>query len=417
MEESLIFELGIVLFIAFFAALGAKKIGQPVITGYIVAGLVIGPFGLALVKNVSLLESFSEVGVALLMFFLGIEFSVSKFKKIKNAVIFIGTYEVLLNLAGGFLLGSVMGVITAYTFKEKLFFACIVALSSSGVVAKLLFELKRTASKDSEILMGVMVYEDFIAVVILGVLSSFSYSNKVGFMSIALPALNALLFYTVFILVGIFVIHKLIDYLAGIESQELFTALMLGLVFLTGALAYKFHLSSAAGAFLLGMIITSFDVEQRLHRTVAAFKDIFLIVFFISFGMLLDYRQIPNVIIPVAIAVTASSLLEIIISTSGAFFSGFNPKKAFSIGTSMIARGEYSMIYAALGLAAGAISNNLYQFTGIYVFLMTLIAPIAMKNSEKLYNFCTWLTPGFVKKFFYMLSNFLGKKLIKVDFL
>jgi CPA2 family monovalent cation:H+ antiporter-2 len=415
MEESLILELGIVLVIAFFAALGAKRIGQPVISGYIAAGLIIGPFGLAFVKNVTLLESFSEIGIALLMFFLGIEFSISKFKKIKNAVIFIGTYEVVLNLAGGFVLGSLIGVLTAFSFKEKLFFACIIALSSSGVVAKLLFDMRRTASKDSEILMGVMVYEDFIAVVILGLLSSISYSSKVGIESIAIPALNALLFYTVFILLGILLIHKLIDYLASIESQELFTALMLGLVFLTGSLAYKFHISSAAGAFLLGMIITSFDVEQRLHRTVAAFKDIFLIVFFISFGMLLDFRQIPSVIIPVGIAVFASTLLEITISTSGAFFSGLSAKKAFTIGTSMIARGEYSMIYAALGLAAGAISNNLYQFTGIYVFAMILIAPIAMKNSDKLYNACTKITPKFFKKFLYMLSRFLRKNVIKVE--
>ena len=411
MEQTLILELGIVLVIAFIAAIVANKLGQPVITGYIAAGLVIGPYGLRLVKDVHLLESFSEIGVALLMFFLGIEFSISKFKRIKNAVIFIGTYEVVLNLIIGFAIGSLMGGLMVMTFKENIFFACIIALSSSGVVAKLLFEMKRTANKESEILMGVMVYEDFIAIVILGILSSFSLANKIGVDSIALPAIKAILFYAVFIVLGIFVIHKLIDYLASIESQELFTALMLGIVFLTGSLAYKFGLSSASGAFLLGMIITSFDVEQRLHRTVASFRDIFLTVFFISFGMLLDFRQIPNVIVPVLIVVLASSLMEVIVSGSAAFFSGFSPKKSLAIGCSMVARGEYSLIYASLGVTAGAISTNLYQFTGVYVFFMTLAAPIAMKNSGKIYSIISDFTPKFIKRPLYSVSSFISRLL------
>lgn len=305
MEHSLLFELGIILVLAFFAASLVKRTGQSVIIGYMAAGLIIGPYGVGLVKKVDLLESFSELGVALLMFFLGIEFSISKFRKLKNSVLFIGTYEVLLNLLAGFALGQVISLITGFVLKEMIFFACITALSSSGVVAKLLFEMKRTASNESEILMGVMVYEDFIAVVILGILSSFSVSSSITLGSIAAPVIKALLFYTVFILLGIFIIHKLIDYMAAIESQELFTALVLGIVFLTGSLASSLGLSSAAGAFLLGMIITSYDVEQRLHRTVAAFKDIFLTVFFISFGMLLNFREIPKVLGIVLIAVAA----------------------------------------------------------------------------------------------------------------
>ncbi len=410
MEQSLLYELGIVLTLAFVAALLVKKTGLSVIIGYMAIGLIVGPYGIGLVKDVDMLESLSEIGVVLLMFFLGIEFSISKFKRIKNTVLFIGTYEVALNLAAGFGLGFIISLITGLTLKEKLFFACITALSSSGVVAKLLFEMKRTASAESEILMGVMVYEDFLAVVILGLLTSFASSSVVSFGSIAMPILKAAGFYLVFILAGIFIIHKLIDYLAAIESQELFTALVLGLVFLTGALAHYFGLASAAGAFLLGMIITSYDVEQRLHRTVAAFKDIFLTVFFISFGMLLNFRQIPNVLLMVLIAVVVSLLLEIFITSSAAFFGGFSSKKAVGIGTSMIARGEYSLIYASLGLAAGAISDRLYQFTGFYVLIMTLIAPIAMKNSDLVYKVISGISPKLLKKIAYKVKGHFSNK-------
>ncbi|MCX7747028.1 MAG: cation:proton antiporter [Clostridia bacterium] len=401
MEHNILFELGIVLFAGFFAALLMKKLGQSVIIGYMVVGLLIGPNTLGLVKETELLETLSQLGIVFLMFFLGLEFTIKKFKKIKNSVFFIGTYEVILNLLIGFLIGTLLG----FPIKERLFFAGIIALSSSGVVAKLLFEMKRTASKESEILMGVMVFEDFFAIVLLGILSSFASDSSVQIGVIAQSIGLAILFYAVFIVIGILVIDRLTDLLLRIESQELFTALMLGVILLVGAFALKIGLASAAGAFLLGMIINSYDVEERLHRTVSAFKDIFLVVFFISFGMLLDPQQIPDILPLIAIVVPLTVLAELIVTSSSAFFSGFSAKSAVAIGSSMIARGEYSLIYASLGLATGAITKSLYQFTGLYVFVMTLIAPIAMKNSQKIKSVLTFTTPKFIK---------YGAKLISV---
>ncbi|MCX7922407.1 MAG: cation:proton antiporter [Clostridia bacterium] len=393
MHHNILFELGIVLFLGFFAAIIMKKLGQSVIAGYMVVGLLIGPNVIGLVKEPSLLNLLSELGVVFLMFFLGLEFSVNKFRKIKNSVFFIGTYEVILNLAIGLLVGSAIGLL----FKERLFLAGIIALSSSGVVAKLLFDMKKTASMESEVLMGVMVFEDFFAIVLLGILSSFAASNNVQVGIIALSIGKALIFYAVFIVVGVLVINKISDLLLRIDSQELFTALMLGSILLIGSLAVKMGLASAAGAFLLGMIINSYDVEERLHRTVSAFKDIFIVVFFISFGMLLDPRQIPDILWMIAIIVPVTIAAELIVTSSSAFFSGFSSKSAVAIGASMIARGEYSLIYASLGYATGAISQSLYQFTGLYVFIMTLIAPIAMKNSKSIKSAMSFITPGFIK--------------------
>ena len=393
MHHNILFELGIVLFLGFFTALIIKKLGQSVIIGYMVVGLLIGPNALGLVKDPELLNILSELGVVFLMFFLGLEFSINKFRKIKNSVFFIGTYEVILNLIVGFLLGAAMGFMPI----ERLFVAGIIALSSSGVVAKLLFDMRRTASKGSEVLMGVMVFEDFLAVVLLGILSSFAASHTVQISVIALSAGKALLFYGVFLAVGMLVINKVTDALLKIESQELFTALMLGVILLIGSLAVYIGLASAAGAFLLGMLINSYDVEERLHRTVSAFKDIFLIIFFVTFGMLLNPAEIPKILWMVAIIVPVTIVGEILITSSSAFFSGFSSKSAVAIGASMIARGEYSLIYASLGHNTGAISEKLYMFTGVYVFIMTLIAPVAMKNSYKIKSFLSAVAPPFLK--------------------
>lgn len=390
---SILFDLGIVLFLGFFAAVAMKKINQSVVIGYMIVGLLIGPNALGIIGDTSTLSTLSELGIVFLMFFLGIEFSLNKFKRIKNSVFFIGTYEVVFNLA----IGIVTGLFLHFALKENLFFAAIVALSSSSVVAKLLFDMKRTASRESEILMGVMVFEDFFAIVILGILSGLAAYDKIQIGVITVSVLSSVAFYGVFILIGIFIINRFIDVLTRIDSQELFTALMIGIILLIGALAVKIGLASAAGAFLFGMVIVSYDVEERLHRTVAAFKDIFLIVFFISFGMLLDPKQIPGILWMIAIVVPVTVIGEIIVTSSSAFFSGFSSKSSIAIGTSMIARGEYSLIFASLGLATGAISETLYQFTGVYVFVMTLIAPIAMKNSPIIKRAASFIVPGFLK--------------------
>ncbi|MCX7710946.1 MAG: cation:proton antiporter [Clostridia bacterium] len=393
MHTNILFDLGIVLFLGFFAALLMKKLNQSVIIGYMIVGVIIGPNTLGLIRDTETLSSLSELGIVFLMFFLGIEFSLNKFKRIKNSVFFIGTYEIVFNLV----LGIGVGTFLRFSMKENLFFAAIIALSSSGVVAKLLFDMRRTASRESEVLMGVMVFEDFFAIVLLGILSSFAAFDKVQLSSVSLSVVKSLVFYSVFILIGVFIINRFIDILTRIDSQELFTTLMIGIILLIGSLASTIGLASAAGAFLFGMVIVSYDVEERLHRTVAAFKDIFLTVFFISFGMLLNPGQIPGILWMIAIVVPISILGEIVITSSSAFFSGFSSKSAIAIGTSMIARGEYSLIYASLGYATGAIPESLYQFTGVYVFVMTLIAPAAMKNSNAIKKAISLVVPGFIK--------------------
>lgn len=394
MENSIIFDLGIVLIVGFIAASIMKRIGLSVIIGYIIAGILIGPFSFKIIKDTKVLESLSELGIVFLMFFLGLEFSINKFKNIKNSVFFIGTYEIIFNLLFGFLIS--IPIISG--FINNLFLSCIIALSSSGVVAKLLFETKKTATKEAEILMGVMVFEDFFAIILLGILSSLAMTKEIKLENILQSITIAFIFYTIIILIGIFLVNKFIDYIVRIESQELFTALVLGLILLIGSLAHSFGLASAAGAFLLGMIIVSHDVELRVHRTVSAFKDIFLIVFFISFGTLLNPKEIPLILSDILIIVPLSILCELVVTSSAAYFCGFNSKKSVALGSSMIARGEYSMIFASIGLASGIMSKSLYQIAGIYVFIMTLLAPIIMKHSEFVLKIVSKCFPNFLKR-------------------
>jgi CPA2 family monovalent cation:H+ antiporter-2 len=393
-HNNILFELGIVLFIGFFAAVLMKKFRQSVITGYMIVGLLIGPNVFAWIKDTSLLSSLAELGIVFLMFFLGLEFSIKKFRKVQNSVLFIGTYKTIFSLIFGFILGSVIG----FLFKEKLFLAAIITISSSVVLAKILFDSKQTASKEAEVLMGVTLFEDFVAIIILGVLSSLTVSNKVDINSIFMSLFKTVLFFSTFIGLGILIANRFTDkILMRIESQELFTALMIGGILIIGSTAHKIGIDPAASAFLVGMLINSYDVEERIHRTVSAFKDIFLIVFFIYFGMLLDPRQIIKILWMVVIVVPLSILAEIILTSSAAFLCGFSSRNAVKMSTGAIARGEYNMLFASLGFSSGVISADLYQFTGVYVFLMALVAPVAFKNSHLIKSVLVRPIPNFIK--------------------
>lgn len=377
MGNVLLLDLGIVLAAGFVGAMLSRRLGQSVIVGYVILGMVLGPYTFDLIRNPDVITMLGEVGVVLLMFFLGLEFSLKRLQRVRRSVLFIGSTELLANLAVGFLAGYLVG----WPQTDRLFLAGIMAMSSSGVVAKLLFEMKRTASREAEILMGIMVYEDFIAVIYLGVLSGIVAAQAVTLDTVLLAVVKAVLFYGLFLTLGAWLLGKISKRLAQIDSEELFIAALFGMLLLVAAGSLQLGIVAAAGAFVLGMIIDQKELLERLHQTLAPFRDAFLVVFFLSFGMHLNPQVFPQVALYVALLAPLSIMAEVVVTSAASFISGLSPRKAVAIGAGMVARGEYAMIFATLGLAAGVISPLLYNFAGLYVLVMTLLAPLFMRNS------------------------------------
>jgi len=390
MGNLLLLDLGLVLAAGFAGAFLSRRFGQSVIVGYILLGLLIGPYTLDLIRHPEIITMLGDVGVVLLMFFLGLEFSIKRLQKVRRSVLFIGSTELLANLSVGFLAGFLAG----WPLVDRLFLAGIMAMSSSGVVAKLLFEMKRTASREAEILMGVMVFEDFIAVIYLGVLSSIVVTQAISPEAVLLAVFKAVLFYGFFLTVGSRLLGKLTGRLAQIDSEEFFVAAMLGFLLLVAAGSQQLGIVPAAGAFVLGMIINQQELLERLHQTLAPFRDAFLVVFFLSFGTHLNPNVFPQVAFYVVLFVPLSVLTELLVTSAAAFISGLAPRKAAAIGSGMIARGEYAMIYAALGFSAGVISPVVYNFTGLYVLVMTLLAPLFMRRSDLIQSIISRAVPA-----------------------
>ncbi|MBO8127660.1 MAG: cation:proton antiporter [Peptococcaceae bacterium] len=403
-NTNLLLALGAVLCSGFVGAYLARRIGQSVIVGYILLGMLVGPNALNLIGDADLIHKLAELGVVFLMFFLGLEFSVRRFMQIKNAAMMIGSTKMLAQAAGAFLIGFALG----WAPIDRLFLAGIVAISSSGVTAKLLFDLRKTASRHAEVLMGVMIFEDFVAIVMMGVLMGIATTGIVQTDVVSVATLKAVLFYAFFIFVVARFFPRVVSWLEKIDSDEMFVTIVCGGILLAGAGAVYLGLPSAAGAFVLGMVVNHKDLEERIHIKVAPFRDAFLVVFFLAFGMLIDPRMIPGVLGLLLIILPLSLFVELVISSSAAFFTGLSAKAAVALGTGLVSRGEYAMIYATLGHQSGVISPDLYQLTGVYVFSMTLLAPLMMRNAGSIKNWYSRLVPPFLKYGSKLLSKSLA---------
>ncbi|MDQ7794680.1 MAG: cation:proton antiporter [bacterium] len=394
MDTAFLAHLSWIFLLAGLAALVFIRLGQSALVGYLLLGALIGPHGLGLVTDPAAVEAFAGLGVLFLMFFLGLEFSVERFARVRRPVLWVGGLE----LAGNLLAGYGLAWLAGFGLLERLFLAGIMAMSSSAIAAKLLFELRRTASREAEVLMGVVVFEDFAAVILLAVLTAMAGAAVVKAGAVSLALLKVASFYAIALLLGPRLMAWLAPRLESVDSDEVFVALIFGLVLLASGVAALAGLAPAAGAFVLGMVLTQPGLVQRISARVAPLRDAFLILFFVTFAMLVDPRGAAGVLRLVAIAVPVSVATELVVTSGAAWLSGLRGRTAVAVGTGMIARGEYALIYAQVGAAAGVVSAELYNFTGLYVFAMTLLAPFFMRNARVLHSRMARLLPRWTRR-------------------
>jgi CPA2 family monovalent cation:H+ antiporter-2 len=381
----LIFEMGIIMLVAFIGAGIAARLGQSVIIGYILAGIIIGPYmtvnilGLnydGLIKDIEFIEQLAHIGLILLLFFVGLEFSVEKLKKTKKPAIILAVINLSINMFAGFCLGMFLG----WPLLDTFFLAGVVALSSAAVTAKVLIELKKLGKTETEYLIGMIIVEDFLAILLLTVAGGMLVQNR------ASPV-----FILFFAFLALFVIPRVAKHFEKIENEELFVLFALGMVFLASAMAEAFAIPAIIGAFFIGMVFADTSISEKLEKKLVSIRDAFVAIFFISFGMMINPAMFPSIINIVIIAVPLIILNDILITGALAYLIGFSAKASTSIGTSLIGRGAESVLYASVGSNVHGATKGayLYPFAGAFCFIMSALAPIFMKKSDQV---CKWLT-------------------------
>ncbi|MCG7844517.1 MAG: cation:proton antiporter [Methanomassiliicoccales archaeon] len=415
--DNVMFEVGIIMLVSFIGAALASKAKQSVILGYILAGMLIGPYMYfkigdftydGLVKDTTFIQFLSSMGLTLLMFFVGLGFSITKLKKTKAPAIILA----LMDVGIGMFLGILIGYSLGWPLIDTVFLAGVISMSSVAITGKALQELEKDTSPETEYLLGMVIVESFLSMVLLTIAGGLMFKTDVGGgMNLTRLIVGILAFYGFFIFLARAVIPRVVDYFHSIKSNELFVLFALGLVFLSAALAEVAGVPAIIGAFFLGMVFAETKLVERIEDRITPFRDALVAVFFVSFGMLIDLRMLGSIIPLLLIAVPVVLFYEVILLGTISYLLGFSSKTAIFMATSVSGRGAESVMYASVGSNSPAMVKGaeLNPFAGSFCFVMSAISPGLMKYSVHITKGLTKITPKFLKYGGSLINRTMGK--------
>ncbi len=375
--DSLLFQFALLVGVLGIAAVASLSLRMPVVPLYIAAGVVLGGW----LEPSELVQFLGSLGVAFLLFSMGLEFSIRSLAEAPGRLLRAGSVDLVFNFPVGFLVGWLLG----WTWIESLFLAGIVYMTSSAVVSKCIVEFGRAARPETETILGIMVFEDLVIagfLVAVGVLAS-GGALPSGPWDLAWALGKAALFVG-FLIVLAWRFHEPIERLLNTRSEESFTLVLVAFVLLVASAALAAGLSEAIGAFLAGLVIGATPLKERAAPTLRPFQTLFAALFFVSFGMGLDLGELGNVAGPAAMLVA----LGLATKAGGGFVagraSGHSPRLSLVVGLSLIPKGEFSIVLAGLAAAVARPEAGIATLTGVYVFALSILGPIAMREGDSL---------------------------------
>ncbi|MFI4955486.1 MAG: cation:proton antiporter, partial [Gammaproteobacteria bacterium] len=354
----LIKDLAIILGISGLVALLFQKIRQPVVLGYLVAGVIIGPYTPphALVTDLPNIQTLSDLGVIFLMFALGLEFSFHKLKRVGFSAGLTGIWEVSWMLILGFISGLLLG----WSFFDSLFLGAALSISSTTIIIKALEELKLKNKPFAEMIFGILIVEDLLAILLLVILSTVVSTSNIFSMELLGATLKLILVVGAWFLIGYFFVPSFIRRITPLLNNETLTIVSIALCLFLVCVADYFHYSTALGAFIMGSILAETNLIRRIEHLILPIRNIFAAVFFVSVGMLIDpmilFEQWPTLLLLCIVTIGGKFLITGI----GAFLSGQSLDNSVRISMGMAQVGEFSFIIISMGLLLDVISPNLY---------------------------------------------------------
>ena len=374
-------DLIIVLATAIAGGMLARRLRLPIILGYLVGGIAVGPHGFGLVHDLETIHTLATIGVILLLFTLGLEFSLSELKRIGKVAILGGIVQILLTAAVGLALGKLLG----FTMLEAVFFGFLIALSSTMIVLKTLMERGELDSGHGRVMIGILLVQDLSVVPLMIIMPAMGGGGEV-WLSLGIAVAKAILFIGVMLGLGIWGLPWLLRRVAAGRSRELFLLTVVTLCLAAAFGAYFFGLSAAVGAFIAGLLIGQSAFARQAFADIVPLRDTFVALFFVSLGMLVDLHFVVGNVAIIAIVVTVIIVAKFIICSLIPWFFGYSPKTALFVGMGLIQIGEFSFVLAGVGMEAGLISSYLYSLTLTSAIVTMLLTPFALGFASFLYR-------------------------------
>ena len=386
--EHLVLEFGLALTLIGIAVSLAAKLRLSNVPFLIVIGMAVGPhapqigvFDFRFISSAPLIEFMGRAGVLFLLFYLGLESNVTRLIQAGRSIFIGGSIYIVLN----FVVGIAYAYVTGFSPKEMLIVAGITTISSSAIVAKILFDYRRTANPETELILGITMYEDVFLAVYLSLLSGIVLSGATSLRGVLWSAGLALGFIVGLIVIGRWV-TPLLNRLLRISSNEVFVIVVFAALFVFAGLGETIHVAEAIGALLLGLIFGETEHSGRLERLVVPFRDFFGAIFFFGFGLTVDPFSLGGAV-ALSIGAALLSLIGVIVAGQLAGrVAGHPAATSFNVGLTLLGRGEFSIIVAKLA-EAGGLLPLIQPFAALYVLILATFAPLLAKESERIYTF------------------------------
>jgi monovalent cation:H+ antiporter-2, CPA2 family len=381
-EIQAITDLAVILVVAAVVALIFYKLKQPLVVGYLIAGIIIGPYTppFSLITNIDILNVFAEIGVILLLFTIGFEFPISKLRSMGRVIIGVSAIEIALMLSVSYVIGTYL---LHWSFYDTLFLGAALASSSTTIIAKVLGDLGKLKETSSVIMLGILVVEDVVVVILLAMFQNLAVGNAISVTSASILILKLVAFIGGTLTVGFLVLPRIIDRIAKVESHELLYILMLGLCFGFAILANQIGFSVAIGAFLIGVVAARARSREEINREIIPLQLVFGAIFFVSIGALMDLTKIAIYWFPAIIVTLAVLATKLVSCGFGTRVFGYDRKTALRVGLGMAQIGEFAFIVVKVGQDLGVLSDFLLPIIGVAAIVTSFITPYLIKFSFK----------------------------------
>jgi len=391
-SQSFVQDFAIIMIVAAIVLLVTYKLKQPMVIGYILVGIIIGPHTppFSYITDLETINAIAELGIIMLLFVIGTEFPIAKLRSVGQISAIVALSETLGTLIISFVVAQTLN----FSYYDSLFIALAMSITSTVITIRVLQELNMVNDQSTTLLLGISIVEDIVAITILGILQSLAIQDisgggegggEVNILTIAVSLVIVGLFIGGILIFGSRYITPLIDKIGKTNNFALFLLSILGLGFGLSVSAQLLGLSTATGAFLAGVLVAESKSASLARVITVPLRDLFAAVFFISVGMLMEISAIGFFIVPALILVITSFVSKLFIVTGILIKAKYSNITALRAGLGMsMAKGELSLVVVKTGYDSGIITSFLLPLVGVVAMITTFITPYVIKFGKQL---------------------------------
>ena len=376
-------------------ALLLRLIKMPPVVGYLGAGVLIGPSVLRAVENAETIRLMADLGIVLLLFGIGLECGWRRIREVGARVVLIASVEMAIMFALGFQVGQLLG----WSDVNAVFLGAAMSISSSAILMTMLRDSGQLLERRGRLIIGILVVEDFAAVILLTVLAGIASTGQTDVGGIGLLVVKLLVFAVLALVLGAFFANKLVNFVDRFHSEETLLITGLTLCFGLALAAEQVGLSGAAGAFLIGAVLGDSQHAGQIERIVRPVRTLFAALFFVSIGMLIDISLAADFIIPILVVSAVFVAGKVVSDTLGTFLSGESGRVSLSVGLGMPQPGEFSLAMVKTGSDYGAVGSFMFPVVAGATALTALVYPVLFRSTDTVANFLERRSPRLLRRY------------------